>query len=272
MQLGSKKLHLLLPYLLLSLSFCLTIYASEDALAGNKTCGKIPIQKPFWIQNYNPKPSPLNHMLFCKSQKLYFRTSLGLFPISSINYTTKTLTISDPSCSHSLHYVSPSHLSSGFPKSPHQQNSLLLFNCSKQKQHLSPFVRNYTCSKVCEVDKSSSCLVVDDFEKLDMGFHPRELNCSHYSRVYRRSMEEFELGTTISFDIPDHAPNICIECEKPNGNCGVGLRCLCHPKECKDKVVSRGRSINGVGNVLASLVSFLVVIVLGVEWLIMWGY
>ena len=49
----------------------------------------------------------------------------------------------------------------------------------------------------------------------------------------RQSLRDgYEFGTRILFDIPNNAPNICSECEKPNGNCGVGLRCICHPKEC----------------------------------------
>ncbi|PON45762.1 hypothetical protein PanWU01x14_256370 [Parasponia andersonii] len=62
-----------------------------------------------------------------------------------------------------------------------------------------------------------------------------------HSRVYRKSSNEddeyggFALGTRISFDVPDHVPYVCNECDKPNGNCGVGLRCLCHTKERKDR-------------------------------------
>lgn len=243
-----KKLHHLQHhFLLIILSFCLSVSASEDALT-IRTCGKIPIQEPFSIQPSNLS-SPLNHMLLCKSQKLYYRTSVGLFPISSINYTSKLLTISHPFCSHSINYVSPQLLSAGFPK-PVQPNSLLLLNCSNKNklQYLPSFIRNHTCllhacgasSKAQEKEvkkRFSSCLLVHDLEKLDMGFHPRDLNCSHYSRVYRRSLnvddeyKGFELGTRISFDVPDHVPNVCYECEK-KGNCGVGLRCLCHPKEC----------------------------------------
>ncbi|XP_010093200.2 uncharacterized protein LOC21392331 [Morus notabilis] len=256
-----KEFHLLHLFLLIILIFCSATSCAEDALT--RTCGQIPIQEPFSIQTHNLS-IPLNHMLLCKYQKLYYRTSLGLFPISSINYTTKVFTISHPSCSHSLHYVSPLLLSAGFPTPP-QPNSLLLFNCSNGKKNLSPFIRNHTCSQTCrpspkirvkEVEEgfSANCLLIDHVEKLDMSFHPRDLNCSHYRRFYRvessdddGEFEGFELGTRISFDIPDHAPNVCSECEKPNGNCGVGLRCICHAKECKDKVVSKGGSINGFG-------------------------
>ncbi|CBI17076.3 unnamed protein product, partial [Vitis vinifera] len=95
-----------------------------------------------------------------------------------------------------------------------------------------------------------------------MGFEPKELNCSHYSRVYRDSSGDddgdggFELGTRISFEVPGHVPDICKECEKSNGNCGVGLRCICHPKECKDKVLSMGGSKSPLGTILFSLISF----------------
>ncbi|XP_059627275.1 uncharacterized protein LOC132270087 [Cornus florida] len=214
-------------------------------------------------------------MVLCKSQKLYFRTSLGLFPISSIDYKSKQLTISHTFCSSSLHFVSPSLLSAGFPRP--ESNSLLLFNCSKNRDHLLPLISNCTHLHGCkaysdlgnqELEGFSSCLLVDDLEKMKEGFDPKDLNCSHYSRVYRRStlvdgdFEGFELGTRISFDIPDHVPNICDECQKPNGNCGVGLRCVCHPKECKDKVVSIAVTMNPFGNILFSLLPFTVAVIL----------
>ncbi|KAK3021677.1 hypothetical protein RJ639_047511 [Escallonia herrerae] len=109
----------------------------------------------------------------------------------------------------------------------------------------------------------SSCLVVDDIGNLDVDFHPKDLDCSHYSRVYRNvsiggDMEGFQLGTRISFDIPDHIPNPCDECEKSHGNCGVGLRCICHPKDCRDKVISIGARIFPLGSILYPLLSFVV--------------
>ncbi|KAK1588261.1 hypothetical protein Q3G72_021438 [Acer saccharum] len=219
-------------------------------------CGKIQILTPF--------SSPLNRIIFCKSNKLYFRTSLGLFPISSIDYTTKTLIISHSSLSSSKHYVSASLLSAGFPPTPHP-NSLLLFNCSTdQRNHLMPppFIRNCSAASQDVIDPDhQSCLLVDDHGKLDKGFHPRDLNCSHYRRVHRRSSledkEEVGLGTRVSFDIPDeHVPDVCKECEKPNGNCGAGLRCICHAKQCKDKVISLSGSLNPISNVFFSLLSF----------------
>ncbi|CAL5424062.1 unnamed protein product [Camellia sinensis] len=265
-----KKVHLL-HLVLLTLNFFPKSLAKQNPTS---FCGKITIQKPFFLQN-STESSLLSHMVVCKSQKLYFRTSLGLFQISFIDYTTKLLTISHSSCSSSSNYVSPALLSAGFP-SPPNPNSLALFDCSS-KNHL--FKAKFNCTglhggkaalNLCEQknDKSYSCLFVNDTEKLDKGFHPYDLNCSRYSRVYRRNssvddnLEGYELGTRISFDIPNHVPNICDECNKPHGNCGIGLKCICHPKDCKDKVISKSVTVDPFGNILFSLLSSIVVIVL----------
>ncbi|XP_077241226.1 uncharacterized protein LOC143881820 [Tasmannia lanceolata] len=256
-------------FTLLNLLFILP--SSSQPTLKNSTptsyCGKIKIQYPFSLHN-SINSSPLNQMLLCKSPNLYFRTTLGLFPVSSIDYKEKTLTISHLSCSSSHHFISPTLLSAGFPSLP-QPNSLLLFNCSNREKPISYLPQNCTHFYGCrpltdsnkQVDKGPfSCLFVDDYEKLETGFDPKELNCSHYRRIYRSSSssfnEGFEFGTRVSFGIPDHIPNICDECSKPSGNCGIGLRCICHPSECKDKVFSKGVSANPCNNLLFSLLLF----------------
>ncbi|KAA8544205.1 hypothetical protein F0562_022159 [Nyssa sinensis] len=266
-----KRVHLLL--VLLTLSFFIpTSIAQQTPIS---FCGKIRNGTPFFLQNSSVETSLLNRMVLCKSQKLYFRTSLGLFPISSIDYTSKLLTISHTTCSSSLHFISPSLLSAGFPPPP-QPNSLILFNCSNQRNHLSRFLGNCTgfhgckaCSQIQkqELEGTSSCLLVEDLGKLEKGFDPKDLNCSHYSPAYKNTtvdedIKGFELGTRISFDIPDHVPNICDECEKPHGNCGVGLKCICHPKECKDKVISVAVTMHPFGNIILSLLSSIFVMLL----------
>ncbi|KAJ4969673.1 hypothetical protein NE237_002772 [Protea cynaroides] len=252
--------------LLLFLAFNLTLFSpSISHPTATNFCGKIPIQAPLSLQN--SVESTLHRLILCKSEKLYFRTSIGLFPISSIDYRTKTLTISHSSCSSTLNFVSPSLLSAGFP-SPPQPNSLLLFNCSRPTELTKPLLsvlknctHSYNCrapSEAQEQEKGySSCFFVDDSEKLKLGFHPKDWNCSHYNRVYKdSSLEEgFEMGTRISFEIPNHVPKICEECKRPHGNCGVGLRCVCHANECKDKVFSGCACIDPAGNILFSLLS-----------------
>nr|XP_027084157.1 uncharacterized protein LOC113706450 [Coffea arabica]XP_027084162.1 uncharacterized protein LOC113706450 [Coffea arabica] len=261
-----KKVHLLQALLLLNISFPTSV--SQETTISN--CGKIRIQSPFFLHN-STYLSPLNHMLLCKAQKLYFRTSLGLFQVSSIDYETKLLTISHSSCSSASHFISPTSLSAGFPHPP-QPNSLVLYNCLSQKNSASPYMSNCTslpalggsCSKLRQQELRkgiSSCFVVQDVRKLDGDFHPKQMNCTHYRRMYRNASVDdnsygFELGTRISFDV--HVPNPCDECKKPDGNCGVGLRCICHARECKDKVVSVGVVLNPFGSVLFSFVCFVI--------------
>ncbi|KAG8371196.1 hypothetical protein BUALT_Bualt13G0061900 [Buddleja alternifolia] len=77
------------------------------------------------------------------------------------------------------------------------------------------------------------------------------------SNNYKRRL--LKMGTRVSFDVPDHVPNPCDQCEKRDGNCGAGLRCLCHPKLCKDKVVSVGAVLKPYGNILFYMVLFIIV-------------
>ncbi|ESW22092.1 hypothetical protein PHAVU_005G126500, partial [Phaseolus vulgaris] len=110
----------------------------------------------------------------------------------------------------------------------------------------------------------NSCLVIEDLEKVDKGFHPKHLNCSHYIWMHRSSSngeaEGYVLRTWMSFDVRNHVEDLCKECEKPKGHCGVGLKCLCHAKECKDKIISESGSMKSVGNVLFSFLSFIGVV------------
>ncbi|CAL1404012.1 unnamed protein product [Linum trigynum] len=260
-QMNKLLLHLIVP-----LSFFSLIFQSTSTF-----CGKTQIPTPLVHSN---STLPLSRILHCsKSQKLYFRTTLGLFPISSIDSHTKTLTIqhpSSPSCPSTKHYTSPSLLSAGFPAPP-QPNSILLFNCSNSssRDYSSLIQRCSAQSKskaACfspERDEGfgRSCLIVSNLGKVEeMGFHPENLSCSHYQPIHRRSLRdhEVELGTRVSFDIPDHVPNPCEECEK-KGDCGAGLKCLCHPQLCRDKVVAgAGIATTADRNVIFLLFSFVV--------------
>ncbi|KAF8009527.1 hypothetical protein BT93_J0512 [Corymbia citriodora subsp. variegata] len=260
-----ERLHLLVVLLL---HHFLHLCIAERA--PGTLCGKTQIDPPFSNLN-STQASPLSRMILCRSQMPYFRTSLGLFPISSIDYADKLLTIShQPSCSSQSHLFFPSILTAGFPSPPHP-NSLLLLNCIDTKLPImSTPIPNctdfHTCQALPETPGQSpkpldSCLLVHDLEKLETGIDPKVLNCSGsrwvyknnatYNRTESEDNKGYELGTRISFDIPDHAPNLCNECEKPNGNCGVGLRCICHPRECRDRVISGGgASSKSFGSVL----------------------
>ncbi|KAI4334280.1 hypothetical protein L6164_018990 [Bauhinia variegata] len=267
---------------LLHFLFIFNLFPATSVAPHTQTnyCGKIRTQTSSLNSNTS-KSSLLGNITICRSQKLYFRTSIGLFQVSSIDYGGRLLTISHSSCSSSLQYVSPLAVTAGFPSTP-EPNSLLLFNCSSRRDNISPFVRNCRGLNKCGETASMSsliqedeikpypCLIIDDLQKVDKGFHPKDLNCSHYSWVYKNSSEigdyeGYKLGTRMSFDIPGHVPDLCKECEKPNGNCGVGLKCICHARECKDKIISKGRSINSIGTFLFALLSITVVIAIFID-------
>lgn len=232
-----------------------------------KYCGNIRTQTPFLNPNSSIS-SLLGSITLCRSQNLYFRTSLGLFQVSSVDYNDRLLTISHSSCSSSLQYVSPLAVTAGFP-SPPEPTSLILFNCSSRRDPSSPYMQDsrdlYECgasaSSFCRIEEQEkspySCLVVEDLQNVDKDFHPEHLNCSHYSWVHRSSSDGYNLGTRISIDIPNHVPDLCKDCKRPNGSCGAGLKCLCHAKECTDKVISKARTIESTGSVFFSLLSII---------------
>ncbi|XP_028808296.1 uncharacterized protein LOC114762864 [Neltuma alba] len=256
-----KKFSILHSVLLFNLMLEFTCMAQHNH---TNYCGEIMSQ----TSSSSSSSSILNNITLCRSHNLYFRTSLGLFKVTSIDYNARTVTISHSSSS-SLQFVSPQAVTAGFP-SPPESDSLLLFNCSikrRNKNIISPFLHN--CRELYS-SKPYECLVVKDVHKIDKGFHPRHLNCSNYMWVHKSSSDVsnyggYKLGTRISFDIPDHVPDLCKECEKPHGNCGAGLKCLCHTKECKDEILSSDGSISDIGNVFFSLLCIITVLIFVME-------
>lgn len=192
------------------------------------------------IINKTSSSSLLNSMTLCRSHKLYFRTSLGLFKVTSIDYNTRTIIIAhSSSSSSSLQFVSPLDVTAGFP-SPPESASLLLFNCSTKRRNIKPISSHLQNCREQNSSKPYECLVVEDVHE---GFHPSHLNCSNYMWVHKAYSDVsnyggYKLGTRISFDIPDHVPDLCKECKKPHGNCGAGLKCLCHSKECSKCILN----------------------------------
>ncbi|AEE77937.1 hypothetical protein AT3G44716 [Arabidopsis thaliana] len=87
--------------------------------------------------------------------------------------------------------------------------------------------------------------------------NPSELITCRSGKLYFKSStglfhvsgtEEVKLRARVSMEVEGHIPDLCIACERPKGNCGVALRCLCHPKECKNKVINFGtksRALSG---------------------------
>ncbi|GLJ49918.1 hypothetical protein SUGI_1061300 [Cryptomeria japonica] len=227
-------------------------------------CGNIPLQHPFG-STQGCGAFPYKQMLQCdhKAQKVNLRTTYGLFEVQGIDYKTQTMTISDPSMStcSSLNPITHQHFSmdSVLPPTPH--NTILLLNCplalasSGLCKNISqiltaslPGFLSESCHKHCGVglkepeqgSYSSSSLpcCATDFERLgnrSLG----ELQCKHYVNVYGGvEGSKWGYGIRLSFNLPDQIPDVrlCDECDKQDGNCGIGIKCICHPHECGNVV------------------------------------
>ncbi|KAM7253452.1 hypothetical protein ACFE04_021606 [Oxalis oulophora] len=99
------------------------------------------------------------------------------------------------------------------------------------------------------------------------------------ARPIRRKLEEDDtIVHRVSFGVEVEENQMCNDCDK-NQTCSLGVRCMCHPKDCKDnaiddvlnaglnKVVNEGRSINPFSTSLLAMISFIV----GISLLFIWG-
>ncbi|KAM7253479.1 hypothetical protein ACFE04_021633 [Oxalis oulophora] len=99
------------------------------------------------------------------------------------------------------------------------------------------------------------------------------------ARPIRRKLEEDDtIVHRVSFGVEVEENQMCNNCDK-NQTCSLGVKCMCHPKDCKDnaiddvlnaglnKVVNEGRSINPFSTSLLAMISFIV----GISLLFIWG-
>ncbi|XP_031402917.1 uncharacterized protein LOC116212439 isoform X2 [Punica granatum] len=125
---------------------------------------------------------------------------------------------------------------------------LLLFNCSLRIPESSSLAQDCSLIRAADEEAQYLCSYMGDIKKPGIWPNSRKaLNCSNYRSVYINSMDEYKLATRMSVHIPDHVPNLCDQCKNPGGHCGVGLKCICHPKECKEQLISR----SGPSNIFA---------------------
>lgn len=258
---GRRKTQNILLHLIVFLCFSLQIIqptakyiASESC---SSSCGNISVKHPFISEEGCGGAFPYTQLLQCNGEKLHLRTMSGLFQVQEINYEAKTMAISDPSMStcSSLNPIAD-HLSfsadSLLPPTPH--NTILLLNCSQKYSDLCKNTSSVDCQALYEscpafdglreqVRSSSSSLgcCATDFQRL--GNHSlKELQCSHYTSVYRKEDNDAvaAYGVRLSFSIPDGGLDLrlCDECQRPDGDCGIALRCICYPNECKHQVLA----------------------------------
>ncbi|KAM7263379.1 hypothetical protein ACFE04_001062 [Oxalis oulophora] len=90
------------------------------------------------------------------------------------------------------------------------------------------------------------------------------------ARPIRRKLEEDgAIVHKVSFGVEIEENQVCDDCDK-NQTCSLEIKCMCHPKDCKDnaiddginaglnKIVNEGRSINHFSTSLLAMLSFIV--------------
>ncbi|KAH9749617.1 GUB WAK bind domain-containing protein [Citrus sinensis] len=264
-------------------AFC-SITTSSQASPCRTSCGDIPINYPFGIDDGCGNPY-YRHMLVCSDYgKLELRTPSGRYPVRSISYSDPHILLADPfmwNCQDGDNFrpTRPFSLDTSTHFSLSTQNDYLFFNCSEENVIIEP--RPIFCERFperCDSSCDSSSYLCRHLPECASALHgssccayyPKATEslrlmlkyCASYTSVYWRNVGNVppydqipEYGIRVDFDIP--VTTACLQCQdmtKGGGTCGFhtetqNFLCLC-PKGnatsyCKDHEIS-GHSRAGV--------------------------
>ncbi|XP_029129083.1 uncharacterized protein LOC109808621 isoform X2 [Cajanus cajan] len=265
-----KAMSLLLAVLIHSL-FRLT--RAESKKPCRSSCGDIPIEYPFGIDDGCGSPY-YRYILVCsESGKLEVRTPSGKYPVHNVSYDDPHIIVTDPfmwSCEDGENYrpTRPFSLdtSTRFKLSPH--NEYLFFNCSQDDVIVKP--KPILCERFpehCDSSCDSGSYLCRHMPGCSFSFTPTSCcsyyptaseslrlmlkYCTSYTSVYWRNdgapQPYYQLpqyGIRIDFDIP--VTTRCLQCQDPSkgaGTCGFDTQtqsfmCLCKDgnftTHCKD--------------------------------------
>ncbi|KAL8518853.1 hypothetical protein ACS0TY_009988 [Phlomoides rotata] len=215
-----------------------------------KTCGTLPIKYPFGTGPGcgDPRFQPY---VTCTDQKLTLSTHTGCYTITSIDYNSQVIYISDPTMST----CSCTQPSKGFgldwnaPFSFHDNTVFALLDCSTTS---SPIYRGgddgsnstfpmcdsqggsicsllYSCEAISRLSLPiSTCCV---YTPVDLGpsfeMDLQKLHCTSYSALYGFNGQEsnpelwkYGIALKYKFNFNNDYPSLCATCEKSNGVCG----------------------------------------------------
>ncbi|GER32288.1 wall-associated receptor kinase-like protein [Striga asiatica] len=226
------------PFTLLLLLLLLFTRTSSEP-CGNK-CGNLQIKYPFGTGPGcgDPRFQPY---ITCnpQHQQLTLSTHTGCYPVTSIDYSTQLLRISDPTMST----CSCTRPSRGFgldwdaPFSFHHSTVFTLLDCNNNSNSSIHFPMcdlegaDDVCTFLCSCEAAdrlslpvSSCCVYAPVDlgpafEMDLG----KLGCGSYSAVYRSNDPQawdYGIGIDYKFNYANDYPANCASCEKSNGVCG----------------------------------------------------
>lgn len=258
------------------------------------SCGDIPINYPFGIDDGCGSPY-YRHILVCSnSGQLELRTPSGRYPIRNVSYSDPHLLVLDPymwNCQdrHNFRPTRPFSLDTSTHFTLSTQNDYLFFNCSENDVIVEPkpmFCERFPdkCDSVCD-SASYLCRHLPECASALGGssccsYYPKATEslrlmlkyCVSYTSVYWRNMgvtpsygQVAEYGVRVDFDIP--VTTKCLQCQDRNrggGTCGFDTQtqeflCLCEKGNvttyCKDHDVSQRSRSAGVVAGTATAVS-----------------
>ncbi|KAK6921909.1 Pentatricopeptide repeat [Dillenia turbinata] len=220
-------------------------------------CGFISVKFPFGT-GFGCGHPDFSRYIKCSSGSLQLSTSSGIYTVSSIDYTSNTLVVTDPlmstctsmqnSGSFSLDQASPFTIMSG--------NIFVLLGCSTTSPVFDPnedLCDTGSGSRVCQGLYSckgvtgigletnapvSTCCVYESPVGIGPGYtlDLPKLQCSSYSSIYgfgenERDPAKWNFGISLQFN-GSYDSNACKDCEASGGLCGFAnsdesFACIC---------------------------------------------
>ncbi|XP_057961340.1 wall-associated receptor kinase-like 20 isoform X2 [Malania oleifera] len=221
------------------------------------TCGQIPVKFPFGTRPGCGHPD-FSRYIKCTSGSLHFSTGSGVYTVSSIDYSSNTLIVSDPlmsTCSSMQNSGSFSlDRSSPFTVSP--DDVFVLLGCSTSSPVFDPdedLCRGGSGSRACEGMYSckgvagiglgpnapiSTCCVYAMPAGVGSGYRVDlpKLQCVSYAAIYSFGSDEgdpmkWKFGISLEFN-NSYGTAACRDCEASGGACGYdgldeAFACIC---------------------------------------------
>ncbi|KAI6686345.1 hypothetical protein NL676_032258 [Syzygium grande] len=253
----------LFMYLLVLFPFLPTTFASIPAVPMNftchNTCGAIPVKYPFGTSFGCGHPDFARNVRCSSTGKLEFSTGSGIYDVASIDYSTRTMIITDPlmSTCESMQNSGSFSLDRASPFSVMDNNIFVLLGCSTNSPVFDPYedlcdtgsnsrvCRGlYSCKGVTGIGLQqnapvSTCCVYQSPTGFGSSYalDLPKLQCSSYSAIYgfgddRGDPSKWRFGISVQYN-DSYSMDACTDCEASGGFCGFSgvaesFACLCH--------------------------------------------
>ncbi|GLT56908.1 hypothetical protein SLA2020_299210 [Shorea laevis] len=242
--------------LYISILFTVSIGAAVGVSHGacNDTCGTIPVQFPFGTGFGCGHPFFARYVK-CSVGTLEFSTVTGIYTVSSIDYPTKTVIVTDPLMSNcsSMQNSGSFSLDRASPFILTDDNIFVLLGCSTTSPLFDPSVDScdtgsgsrvcrglYSCKPVTGIGlpqnaPTSTCCVYDSPKGVGYSLDLPKLQCSSYTSIYEFGDEgdptKWRFGISLQYN-DSYYTDACKDCESSGGLCGFAgmeesFACIC---------------------------------------------